>query len=321
MQAIRPNQVGGPENLRVEEFPTPAPGASEVLVRVQAAGVNYIDVYHRTGLYPQPLPIPLGLEGAGIVERVGANVHDFRAGDRVAWAAVSGSYATHVVAPAEKLVPVPAEVDLGTAAGLLLQGITAHFLTQTTFPLRPGHVALIHAAAGGVGLLLTQLAKRAGAQVIATTSTEAKAALARAAGADHVINYTQEDFATAAKRLTQGRGVNVVYDSVGKSTFDGSLDALALRGFLVLFGQSSGVVPPLDPARLAKGSYNFTRPSFFHHVTTRDELLARARDLFAWTAAGQLEVRIGATFALDQAADAHQALTERQTTGKLLLIP
>lgn len=321
MQAIRPKQVGGPENLRVEEFPTPAPGASEVLVRVAAAGVNYIDVYHRTGLYPQPLPMPIGLEGAGVVEQVGSEVRDFRAGDRVAWAAVGGSYATHVVAPAEKLVPVPAEVDLRTAAALLLQGITAHFLTQTTFPLRPGHVALIHAAAGGVGLLLVQMAKRAGAQVIATTSTEAKAVLARKAGADHVINYTQEDFAMAAKRLTQGRGVNVVYDSVGKSTFDGSLDALALRGFLVLFGQSSGVVPPLDPARLAKGSYNFTRPSFFHHVTTRDELLARTRDLFAWTAARQLEVRIGATFALAQAADAHQALTGRQTTGKLLLIP
>jgi len=237
MRAIRPQQTGGPEELHIEELATPTPAVAEVLVRVNAAGVNYIDVYHRTGLYPLPLPLPLGLEGAGIVEAVGKGVQEVRAGDRVAWASVPGSYATHVVAPADKLVPVPEGIATEVAAALLLQGMTAHYLSQTIFPLRSGHVALVHAAAGGVGLLLIQIAKRAGARVIGTVSTEAKAALAKAAGADQVINYATADFATEVKRLTGGRGVDVVYDSVGQSTFDASLDCLAPRGYLVLFGQ------------------------------------------------------------------------------------
>jgi NADPH2:quinone reductase len=321
MRAIRPRKTGGPEELRLEELSTPTPGASEALVRVEAAGVNYVDVYHLTGLYPLPLPLPIGLEGAGTVEQVESGVHDLRAGDRVAWASVPGSYASHVVAPAEKLVPVPTSVTTEVAAALLLQGMTAHYLTQTVFPLRLGHVALVHAAAGGVGLLLIQMAKRAGARVIGTVSTEAKAALAKEAGADHAINYQTSDFAAEVKRLTGGRGVDVAYDSVGKSTFDGSLDCLAPRGFLVLYGQSSGVVPAFDPARLSRGSYFLTRPSLGHYTATRSDLLARSRDLFDLVAAGSLRVRIDRTFPLAQAGDAHRALTGRATTGKVLLIP
>ena len=321
MRAIRPRQTGGPEQLVLEDFVTPAPGASEALVRVGAAGVNYIDVYHRTGLYPLPLPVPIGLEGAGTVEQIGRDVHDVRVGDRVAWASVPGSYASHVVAPAEKLVPIPDGVETEIAAALLLQGMTVHYLTQTIFPLASGHTALVHAAAGGVGLLLIQIARRAGAQVIGTVSTEAKAALAKEAGADHVINYTTSNFATECKRLTGGRGVDVAYDSVGKSTFDGSLDCLAPRGHLVLFGQSSGVVPAFDPARLARGSYSLTRPTLVHYTATRAELLARSSDLFDWVAAGSLRVHVDRTFPLAQAAEAHRALTGRATTGKVLLIP
>jgi NADPH2:quinone reductase len=252
---------------------------------------------------------------------VGKGVQEVRAGDRVAWASVPGSYATHVVAPADKLVPVPEGIATEVAAALLLQGMTAHYLSQTIFPLRSGHVALVHAAAGGVGLLLIQIAKRAGARVIGTVSTEAKAALAKAAGADQVINYATADFATEVKRLTGGRGVDVVYDSVGQSTFDASLDCLAPRGYLVLFGQSSGVVPAFDPARLAKGSYFLTRPSLVHYTSTRAELLGRARHLFDMVAAGHLQVRIDRTFPLAEAADAHRALTSRATAGKVLLIP
>ena len=321
MQAIRPSQTGGPEVLQLVEIPTPTPGPTEVLVRVAASGLNFIDVYHRTGLYPMPLPLPIGLEGAGTVEQVGSAVSELKVGARVAWAAVPGSYATHVVAPAERLVPVPDNVATDAAAALLLQGMTAHYLMKTTFPLRAGHTALVHAAAGGVGLLLIQLAKRSGAQVIGTVSTEAKAALAKEAGADHVINYQVSDFAAEAKRLTGERGVDVVYDSVGKVTFDGSLDALAPRGYLALYGQSSGVVSSLDPARLAKGSYFLTRPSLPHYTATRAELLWRAGDLLQMVGAGQLHVRIDRTFPLAQAAAAHRALTGRETTGKVLLIP
>jgi NADPH2:quinone reductase len=321
MQAIRPKQTGGPEVLQLAEAPTPQPGPGEVLVRVQAAGLNFIDIYHRTGLYPLPLPLAIGLEGAGTIENIGNSVSDLKVGDRVAWASVPGSYATHVMAPADRLVPVPDGVATEVAAALLLQGMTAHYLTKAIFPLRAGHTALVHAAAGGVGLLLTQLAKRADAQVIGTVSTAAKAALAKEAGADHVINYQVNDFVAEAKRLTAGRGVDVVYDSVGKATFDGSLDALALRGYLVLYGQSSGVVPTLDPARLAKGSYFLTRPTLPHYTATRAELLTRAGDLFKMVGAGQLHARIGCTFPLAQAADAHRALAGRATTGKVLLIP
>ena len=321
MQAIRPKQTGGPEVLQLAEAPTPQPGPGEALVRVQAAGLNFIDIYHRTGLYPLPLPLAIGLEGAGTIEKIGNNVSDLKVGERVAWASVPGSYATHVVAPADRLVPVPDAVATEVAAALLLQGMTAHYLMKTIFPLRAEHTALVHAAAGGVGLLLIQLAKRAGAQVIGTVSTEAKAALAKEAGADHVINYQVNDFAVEAKRLPAGRGVDVVYDSVGKATFDGSLAVLALRGYFVLYGQSSGVVPMLDPARLAKGSYFLTRPSLPHYTATRAELLTRAGDLFEMVGAGQLRVRIDRTFPLAQAEDAHRALAGRATTGKVLLIP
>ncbi|HEY5283585.1 MAG TPA: quinone oxidoreductase [Polyangia bacterium] len=321
MQAVRPKQTGGPEVLEITELPTPTPGAAEVLVRVDAAGVNYIDVYHRIGLYPLPLPLPIGLEGAGTVERAGSEVKDLRPGDRVAWASVPGSYATHVIAPAERLVPIPSNIASDIAAALLLQGMTAHYLCRTVFPLGAGHIALVHAAAGGVGLLLTQMAKRAGAQVIGTVSTEAKASLAKDAGADHVINYRLSDFASEVKRLTGGRGVDVVYDAVGKDTFDRSLDSLAPRGYIVLYGQSSGVVPAFDPGRLSKGSNSLTRPSLQHYTATRQELLSRSGDLFAMVAAGQLHVRIDRTFPLAQAADAHRALTGRETTGKVLLRP
>jgi NADPH2:quinone reductase len=321
MRAIRPRRTGGPELLAIEECPTPAPGKGEALVRVAAAGVNFIDVYQLSGLYPLPLPMAIGLEGAGTVEQIGDGVADLRVGDRVAWSSVSGSYASHLVAPTDKLVPVPEGVATDVAAALLLQGMTAHCLTRTVFPLRPGHVALVHAAAGGVGLLLVQMAKRRGAQVIGTVSTEAKAALAKAAGADHVINYATSDFAVEVKRITSGRGVDVAYDSVGLATFDGSLGCLAPRGMLALYGQSSGVVPPIDPARLGKGSYFLTRPSLFHYVATRAELLERAGDMLALVAAGELTVRIDRTFPLAQAADAHRALTGRATTGKVLLVP
>ena len=321
MKAIRPKQIGGPELLQMEDLPTPAPRTGEVLIRVEAAGVNYIDVYHRTGLYPLPLPMPIGLEGAGTVEAVGDGVRDLKVGGRVAWSSVPGSYATHVVAPAEKLLPIPPGLDTKTAAALPLEGMTAHFLAKAVFPLGKDHTALVHAAAGGVGLLLTQLAKRAGAQVIGTVSTEAKAELARQAGADHVINYQTSDFAAEVSRLTGGRGVHVVYDSVGKSTFDGSLSSLAPRGLLVLYGQSSGLVPNLDLARLAKGAYFLTRPSLYAYTATRAELMMRAEEVFGLAQSGALRVRIERTFPLADAADAHRALTSRATTGKLLLIP
>ncbi len=321
MQAIRPNQTGGPEVLATADYPTPSPGATEALVRVEAAGVNYIDVYHRAGVYRLAPPLPMGLEGAGTIERVGDGVRELRPGQRVAWAWVPGSYATHVAAPADKLVPVPDGVPTDVAAALLLQGMTAHYLTQTIVPLRTGLVVLLHAAAGGVGLLLLQLAKRAGARVIGTVSSAAKAALAKAAGIDHVIDYTTSDFIAEVKRLTGGRGVDVVYDSVGQATFDGSLDCLAPRGYLVFFGQSSGAVPPVDPARLAKGSTFLTRPSLSHYTATRSELLGRSRHLFDLVGAGHLQVRIDRTFPLAEAADAHRALTGRATAGKVLLIP
>lgn len=321
MKAIRPKHTGGPEVLQLEDVAVPAPGPNQALVRVAAAGVNYIDVYHRTGLYPMLLPIPIGLEGAGVVEKLGEAVTGLEVGDRVAWAGVPGSYASHVVAPVDRLVPVPDGVSIETAAAIPLQGMTAHYLTTTVFPLGKQHTVLLHAAAGGVGLLLIQLAKRAGATVIGTASTEAKAALAEGVGADHVINYAATEFSTEVKRLTGGRGVDVVYDSVGKTTFDGSLESLALRGMLVLFGQSSGPVGSLDLLRLSKGSYFLTRPSLQHYTATRDELLMRAREVFGLVARGELRVRIDKTFHLAEAAEAHRALTGRVTTGKVLLIP
>lgn len=322
MLAIRAHQVGGPEVLQPVEIPTPEPGAGQALVRVEAAGVNYIDVYHRAGLYPMPMPVRIGLEGAGVVEALGAGVTEVRVGDRVAWQGIPGSYATHHVLPAERLVKLPDGIDARIGAALMLQGMTAHYLARTTYPLKPGDTCLVHAAAGGVGLLLCQMAKRAGARVIGTVSTEEKAALARAAGADEIIFYTRQDFAAEVKRLTNGRGLEVVYDSVGKTTFEKSLDCLVLRGMMVLYGQSSGPVPPIEPQILSlKGSLFFTRPTLAHHVQPVEEYRRRAGEVFEWAARGELSVRIGATYPLREAATAHRDLEARKTTGKVLLLP
>ncbi len=322
MLAIRPTQPGGPEVLVLAEHPTPVPGPGAVLVRVEAAGVNFIDVYQRGGQYVMPLPIPLGLEGAGVVEAVASPDLGVAVGDRVAWSSCPGSYATEVVVPAERLVPVPDGVSSNVAAASMLQGMTAHYLAHATYALEAGDTCLVHAAAGGVGLLLCQMASRAGARVIGTVSTEEKAALARGAGAAEVILYTQADFAAETRRLTGGRGVDVVYDSVGRTTFDKSLDCLRPRGMLVLFGQSSGAVPPLDLQILAqKGSLFVTRPTLGHYVASRAELLERASAVLGGVARGELSVRIGATFPLAEAARAHEALSGRATTGKVLLLP
>lgn len=322
MKAVLPTSPGGPEVLTLTDAPTPRPAAGQLLVRTEAIGINYIDVYHRTGLYKQPLPIPMGQEGAGIVEAVGEGVNDVRAGERVAWASVPGSYATHVLVPAAKAVRVPAGVEPPAAAALLLQGMTAHYLVRDTFRLEAGHTALVHAAAGGVGLLLVQLAKLQGARVIGTVGSEEKAELARNAGADHVILYRDQDFEAEARRLTEGRGVDVVYDSVGQTTFLKSLKSLRPRGVLALYGQSSGPVGPFDPQLLAaNGSLFLTRPTLGHYTATREELLARAEELLRLVAEGKLTVRIGQTFPLAEARAAHEALEARRTTGKILLIP
>ena len=322
MRAIRVHDYGGPEVLRLEDLPVPEPGAGEARVKIAAVGVNFIDIYHRSGQYKGVLPMTPGMEAAGVVDAVGPDVSDVQVGDRVVYAMRQGAYAEYAIVPATMLAPVPEGIDLHQAAAVMLQGMTAHYLTHSTYPLRPGDVALIHAAAGGVGLLLVQIAKRCGARVIGTVSTEEKAKLARDAGTDDIILYTQEDFSAAVRRLTDGAGVHVVYDSVGKTTFEGSLNCLRPRGYMVLFGQSSGAVPPFDPQVLnAKGSLFLTRPSLGHYLLTRDELLWRAGDLFAWMAAGELKVRIDATYPLEQAAEAHRALASRATSGKLLLQP
>lgn len=320
MRAVRIHEYGGPEAMRVEELPVPKPKAGEALVRLEAAGVNFIDVYKRTGLYAIPLPATLGEEGAGTVAAVGDGVTDVRVGDRVAYALVQGSYAEHAVVPAARLVALPGRVSASQGAAVMLQGMTAHYLAHSTYPLREGDRCLVHAAAGGVGLLLVQIAKKRGAYVIATAGTDEKARLARAAGADEVIVYTRQDFVAETKRITGGRGVQVVYDSVGKSTFLPGLDVLAPRGVMALFGQSSGPVDPIDPQILnRKGSLFLTRPTLVHYVATREELRWRANDLFTWLAEGSLQLRIGAEYPLDRAADAHRALEGRKTTGKVLL--
>jgi NADPH2:quinone reductase len=322
MRAIRVHGYGGPEVLTWEEQATPSPEAGQALVRLEAVGVNYIDIYHRTGLYKNPLPFTLGLEGAGVVEGVGAGVSEVRVGDRVAYQGVQGSYATHALVPAARLVVLPAGLDARTGAAAMLQGMTAHYLVHATYPLKPGETALLHAAAGGVGLLLIQMAKRRGTRVLGTVSTPEKVRLAKEAGADEVIQYTTQDFETEVKRLTGGRGVQVVYDSVGKTTFEKSLNVLAPRGTLVLFGQASGPVPPVDLGILAgKGSLYVTRPTLGHYVATREELLRRAGDVLGWVQAGELTLRIEHTFPLARAAEAHRALEGRRTTGKVLLIP
>lgn len=322
MLAIRIHETGGADQLRADEVPVPQPDVGELRLRVEAAGVNFIDTYKRSGLYAVPLPHTLGQEAAGVVTAVGAGAGDFKIGDRVGSAAVLGAYAAEALAPAVQCVRVPAGVTSQLAAAVLLQGMTAHYLACDTFPLKPGDTALVHAAAGGVGLLLVQLAKQRGARVLATVGTEAKARLAREAGADAVCVYSRENFAEAARAFTGGRGVDVVYDGVGKDTFEGSLASLRPRGMLASFGNSSGAIPPFAPLVLAqKGSLFFTRPTLGHYTLTAAELRARADDLFAWIAGGALQVRIGATFPLTAAADAHRALEGRTTTGKVLLLP
>ncbi|MBX6764685.1 MAG: quinone oxidoreductase [Rubrobacteraceae bacterium] len=323
MKAVVVKKHGGPEVLGYEDVPEPEPKAGEALVRVAAAGVNYIDTYHRSGLYPTEPPFTLGLEGAGEVVAVGEGVEEVKPGDYVAWASVPGSYAEYVVAPVEELVPVNVTlVEARVAAAAMLQGMTAHYLTHSTFPLEEGQTALVHAAAGGVGLLLVQMAKMRGARVIGTAGTEEKAHLAKEAGADEVIVYTREDFVERTKELTGGEGVHVVYDGVGKATFDGDLDVLRLRGYLVLFGQSSGPVPPVDLQVLnRKGGLFVTRPSLAHYTATREELLWRAESVLSWIGQNNLQVRIGATYPLAEAAQAHRDLEGRRTTGKLILVP
>ncbi len=322
MKAILVENCGGPEALvyRDAEAPTPKPG--EALVKIDAIGLNYIDVYHRIGLYPLPRPFIPGMEAAGTVEAVGDGVTEVAVGDRVAYAMHPGAYAEYVAVPAWKLVKLPAGVSAQQGAAAMLQGMTAHYLVTSVHSLKPGDTALVHAAAGGVGLLLLQLAKHLGARVIGTVSTPAKAELARKAGADEVILYTKDDFETETRRLTDGRGVQVVYDSVGRDTFLKSLNCLAPRGMLALFGQSSGPVDPIDPALLAqKGSLFLTRPSLAHYAATREELLWRAGDLFKWIASGELHLRIERAFPLAEAPEAHRQLEGRKTTGKVVLLP
>jgi NADPH:quinone reductase len=308
--------------MEVVDLPTPSPAAGEVLVRVEAAGVNFIDVYFRSGAYPREVPFVLGEEGAGVVEVLGPGVVDLKIGDRVAWTSAPGSYATHVVASADRLVPVPSGVTTRQAAAAMLQGMTAHYLAKAAFRLAAGQTCLVHAAAGGVGLLLVQLAKRAGARVIGTTSTEEKANFARAAGADEMILYTNEPFDRAARALTRGVGVDVVYDSVGATTFEASLRSLRPRGMLVLFGQSSGRVPPLDLQVLnSLGSLFLTRPTLRDYVATKSELLERAGDILGAIERRELTVTIHAEYPLLGAPDAHRDLSSRKTSGKLLLVP
>jgi NADPH2:quinone reductase len=322
MKAIRIHAFGDPSVLRVEELAEPTPRAGEAIVKIDAAGVNFIDTYHRTGLYPMPLPLTLGQEGAGTVVSVGAGVTSVNAGDRVAWTGIFGSYSELNAVPAARLVSVPKGVTTKQAAAAMLQGITAHYLGTSTYPLRADDTALVHAGAGGVGLLLTQIAKMQGARVITTVGSEDKAALSRGAGADDVIIYTQQDFEQEVKRLTEGRGVQVVYDSVGKTTFMKSLNSLAPRGLLAFFGQSSGAVEPFNPVLLAqKGSLFLTRPTIVNYIAERAELERRSGDVLGWIESGALKLRMEFEFPLKDAADAHRALEGRKTTGKILLIP
>jgi NADPH2:quinone reductase len=322
MQAIRVHQYGGPEVVELEELPMPTPGPGQALVKVEAAGVNFIDIYQRSGAYKLPLPLGLGLEGAGTVEAIGAGVSDVAVGDRVAWAQIPGSYATQAVVPTDRLVKVSAGLSFKDGAAAMLQGMTAHYLIHSTYPLKAGQSCLIHAAAGGVGLLFCQMAKMVGARVIGTAGTDEKAALARAAGADEVIVYTRQDFEAEVKRLTDGKGVDVVYDSVGKDTFDKSLNCLRPRGMLVLFGQASGAVPPFDPQILnAKGCLYLTRPRLDVYIESREELESRAGDVLGWIAGGKLRLRVEYTYALADAPRADTDLNGRKTTGKLVLLP
>jgi NADPH2:quinone reductase len=318
MKAVYIEQAGGPEMLQYGDQPKPEPGPGQALVKIAASGVNFIDTYHRSGLYKLPLPAILGSEAAGVVESLGADVNGIRVGDRVAWAGVRGSYAEYAAVPVNQLVSIPEAVSFQDAAAALLQGMTAHYLTHSTFPLKQGHTALIHAAAGGTGRLVVQMAKMAGARVIATAGSAEKAAIAKESGADEVILYRDQDFAVETRRLTDG--VDVVYDSVGASTFLKSIDCLRPRGMMVSFGNASGPAPAMEPLLLSqKGSLFLTRPTMFHYVATREDLEWRAGDVFHWMAQGKLILRIGKVYPLADTAQAHRDLEGRQTTGKLIL--
>jgi len=320
MKRIQVSETGGPEKMQLADVPTPVPGPGQALVRIASSGVNFIDVYFRTGLYKADLPVTLGSEAAGTVEAVATGVTEVAPGDRVAYAMARGSYAEYAVVPAAQLVKLPAHLDFPSAAAAMLQGMTAHYLTHSTFALKSGDTCLVHAAAGGAGGLIVQMAKMLGARVFGTVSTQAKAEIARSHGADEVILYTERDFQAEVRRLTAGRGVDVVYDSVGKTTFDKSLNCLRPRGLMALFGQSSGPVPPFDPAILnARGSLFLTRPSLAHHLLTREELLWRAGDVLGWLDSGKLKLRIHRTYPLADAAQAHRDLESRKTAGKLIL--
>jgi NADPH2:quinone reductase len=321
-RVIRAHKTGGPEVMQLDDVQLAAPAAGQALVRIEAAGVNFIDIYHRSGQYQLPLPLALGVEGAGTVEQVGSGVSDVRVGQRVTWTNVNGTYATNALVPADRLVPVPEGVSAKVAAAVMLQGMTAHYLTHDTYPLKRGEWCVIHAAAGGVGLLFCQMAKRIGARTIGTAGNEEKAQLARKAGAEEVIVYTKQDFEAEVRKLTGGAGASVVYDSVGKDTFDRSLKCLRRRGLLVLFGQSSGPVSPFDLQRLsAGGSLYITRPTLGSYITTRDELLTRAGAVLDMVCKRELDVKIDAEIPLAQAARAHELLASRKTTGKLILVP
>src|SRR5271166_6312947 len=322
MKAIQVKQPGGPEAMELVELPVPQPKANEAVVKLAASGVNFIDVYNREGRYKAPVPFVLGQEGAGVVTAVGADVRSVKSGDRVAWTGLLGSYAEYAAIPADRLVPIPTGVTDQQAAAAMLQAMTAHYLSHDSYPLKRGETALVHAAAGGVGLLLTQMAHNIGARVIATVSTDEKAKLAREAGADEIILYTQQDFEVETKRLTGGKGVDVVYDSVGKTTFEKGLNILRPRGMMVLFGGSSGAVAPVDPLVLTqKGSIFLTRPSLGSYIITPQELQARAGAVFGMIRDGKLKLRIEHVYPLAEAQRAHRDLEGRKTTGKLLLIP
>jgi NADPH2:quinone reductase len=322
MKAVRVHAPGGPEALRYEDVPDPTPTPGHAVVKIDAAGLNYIDVYYRSGQYKAELPMTLGMEAGGTVAAVGAGVTGLKAGDRVAYTGVPGSYAEYALVPADRLVVLPAGLSTRQGAAAMLQGMTAHYLACSTWPLRSGEACLVHAAAGGVGLLLCQIAKMRGARVIGTVSTEDKAKLAREAGCDEVILYTRQDFVDEVKRLTGGKGLQVVYDSVGKDTFERGFACLAPRGMMVLYGQSSGPVGPFDVGRLgAGGSLFLTRPSLFSYTATRGELEERAGDVLGWIRDGKLRMRMEFEFAFKDAAEAHRALEGRRTTGKVLLVP
>ena len=322
MKAIRVHAPGGPEVLKLEDVPEPTPKPGEAIVKIDAAGLNFIDVYQRSGLYKLDMPLTLGLEAGGTVTAIGPGVTDVKVGDKVAYTGVPGAYAEYAAVPAARLVVLPQGVSTKQGAAAMLQGLTAHYLACSTWPLKKGDTCLVHAAAGGVGLLLTQIAKMRGARVIGTVSTDEKAKLAREAGADEVILYTKQDFEVEVKRITGGKGLQVNYDSVGKTTFDKGFNVLAPRGMMVLFGQSSGPVGAFDPGILgAKGSLFLTRPSLVAHVATREELLQRAGDVLGWIRDGKLKLRMEFEFPLKDAAEAHRALEGRRTTGKVLLIP